>query len=154
MTRRRIGVYVGFDPTGPSLHVGHLIPFMALFWMHVHGYYAVSLVGKHLPVLMTTTDRRKLGAATAKFGDPTGRTTSRPVRSMSQATADMTSMHLQLKKLARSVLRYGEVYGYMEEYTRRRSLEKNSVWLNKVPILEFMKVVCGVRMAGLVNKDT
>ena len=98
-------------------------------------------------------DQTKLGAATAKFGDPTGRTTSRPIKSMSRATSDMTSMHLQLKKLGRSVITYGENYGYMEEYARRRTLERNSVWLNKVSILDFMKAVHGVRVANLMNRD-
>jgi tyrosyl-tRNA synthetase len=44
LTKKRIGVYVGVDPTAPSLHVGHLLPLMALYWMHLHGYRAVTLV--------------------------------------------------------------------------------------------------------------
>ncbi|RMZ72102.1 hypothetical protein GMOD_00007097 [Pyrenophora seminiperda CCB06] len=41
LTEKRIGVYVGVDPTAPSLHVGHLLPLMALYWMYLHGYYTV-----------------------------------------------------------------------------------------------------------------
>jgi tyrosyl-tRNA synthetase len=44
LTDKRIGVYVGVDPTAPSLHVGHLLPLMALYWMYLHGYHTVSLV--------------------------------------------------------------------------------------------------------------
>jgi tyrosyl-tRNA synthetase len=44
MKRKRVGAYVGIDPTASSMHVGHLIPFMALFWMYLHGYKAVTLV--------------------------------------------------------------------------------------------------------------
>jgi tyrosyl-tRNA synthetase len=44
LNRKRIGAYVGIDPTASSMHVGHLIPFMALFWMYIHGYHAVTLV--------------------------------------------------------------------------------------------------------------
>lgn len=44
MTEKRVGAYVGVDPTAPSMHVGHLIPLMALFWMHMYGYFAVTLV--------------------------------------------------------------------------------------------------------------
>jgi tyrosyl-tRNA synthetase len=44
LNRRRVGAYVGIDPTASSMHVGHLIPFMALFWMYMHGYHAVTLV--------------------------------------------------------------------------------------------------------------
>jgi tyrosyl-tRNA synthetase len=46
LTEKRIGVYVGVDPTAPSLHVGHLLPLMALYWMYLHGYYTVSLVSR------------------------------------------------------------------------------------------------------------
>ena len=45
MTKKRIGAYLGIDPTAPSLHVGHLVPLMSLFWMYVNGFHAVSLVG-------------------------------------------------------------------------------------------------------------
>ena len=44
MNGRRVGAYVGFDPTAPSLHVGHLVPLMGLYWMYIHGFHAVSLV--------------------------------------------------------------------------------------------------------------
>lgn len=44
MTEKRIGAYVGIDPTAPSMHVGHLLPLMVLYWMYIHGYHVVSLV--------------------------------------------------------------------------------------------------------------
>ena len=44
MNQKRVGVYLGVDPTAPSLHVGHLVPMMALFWMYVHGFHAITLV--------------------------------------------------------------------------------------------------------------
>jgi tyrosyl-tRNA synthetase len=49
LTEKRIGAYVGVDPTAPSLHVGHLLPLMALYWMYLHGYYTVSLVSDPQP---------------------------------------------------------------------------------------------------------
>ncbi|KAJ4358440.1 tyrosyl-tRNA synthetase [Didymosphaeria variabile] len=44
LTQKSIGAYVGVDPTAPSMHVGHLLPFMALFWMYLSGYPSVTLV--------------------------------------------------------------------------------------------------------------
>lgn len=44
LTQRRVGAYVGVDPTAPSLHIGHLVPFMALGWLYIHGYPATFLV--------------------------------------------------------------------------------------------------------------
>lgn len=45
LIERRVGVYCGVDPTAASLHVGHMVPFMALGWMYIYGYAANSLVG-------------------------------------------------------------------------------------------------------------
>lgn len=44
LTEKPVGAYVGVDPTAPSLHVGHLLPLMALFWLFLHGYPVVTLV--------------------------------------------------------------------------------------------------------------
>lgn len=64
MTEKRIGAYLGIDPTAPSLHVGHLIPLMSLFWMYVNGFHTVSLVSMAnihyslCPVLTPVAGRR------------------------------------------------------------------------------------------------
>lgn len=44
LTNRRVGVYAGIDPTAPSMHVGHMVPFMALAFMYIHGYSIHYLV--------------------------------------------------------------------------------------------------------------
>jgi tyrosyl-tRNA synthetase len=44
LTRKPVGAYVGVDPTAPSMHVGHLLPLMALYWLYLHGYRTVTLV--------------------------------------------------------------------------------------------------------------
>ena len=44
MTHKRVGIYAGVDPTGPSLHVGHMIPFMVLGWAYITGIKSVFLV--------------------------------------------------------------------------------------------------------------
>lgn len=44
LTSKRIGAYSGIDPTAPSLHLGHLLPLMVLFWLHAHGHHTTSLV--------------------------------------------------------------------------------------------------------------
>lgn len=45
ITEKRAGIYVGIDPTAPSLHIGHMLPFMVLAWAYVYGIRAVWLVG-------------------------------------------------------------------------------------------------------------
>ncbi len=52
MRQKRIGAYLGIDPTAPSLHVGHLVPLMSLFWMHVNGFHTVSLVSNTKSIVL------------------------------------------------------------------------------------------------------
>ena len=44
LTEKRIGIYCGIDPTAPSMHIGHLLPLMVLYWFYIKGYRACSLV--------------------------------------------------------------------------------------------------------------
>lgn len=46
LIEKRVGVYCGVDPTAASLHIGHMIPFMALGWMYVYGYASTYLVSR------------------------------------------------------------------------------------------------------------
>lgn len=55
--------YIGFDPTADSLHLGNLVGIVALAWLEKFG---------HTPVVL-------LGGATGKIGDPSGKSTERPL---------------------------------------------------------------------------
>lgn len=44
ITEKRAGIYVGIDPTAPSMHVGHMLPFMVLAWGYVWGLPVTFLV--------------------------------------------------------------------------------------------------------------
>ena len=55
-TGRRISGYIGFDPSGPWLHIGHLIPIFALLHLQRHGGVPVAL----------------MGGGTGMIGDPSG----------------------------------------------------------------------------------
>ena len=58
MAEGPVTFYVGFDPTGDSLHVGHLLPVMAMAHLQQAG---------HKPIVV-------LGGGVAMVGDPSGRT--------------------------------------------------------------------------------
>ena len=139
MTQKRVGAYVGIDPTAASLHVGHLLPLMSLFWMYVHGYHTVSL----------------LGGATAKIGDPTDRLTTREMEPGAVRTANMARMHFQLKKLWLNVEQYGRKYDYKWEWSWHRELINNNAWWNKLPMLEVLQVLGpGMRLGSMLARDT
>jgi tyrosyl-tRNA synthetase len=61
----RLSVYCGFDPTADSLHLGNLLGIVVLAWFQRCGHEAVALVG----------------GATGRVGDPSGRSSERPVLS-------------------------------------------------------------------------
>ncbi len=54
-------LYCGFDPTAPSLHVGSLVPLLALRRFQLHGHRPIALAG----------------GATGLIGDPSGRSAER-----------------------------------------------------------------------------
>ncbi len=139
MLEKRIGAYVGIDPTAPSLHVGHLLPLMPLFWMYLHGFRAVSLIG----------------GATAKIGDPTGRLTDREHLPNTTVAMNLAKMHYQLKKLWMNVVQLGLQYGYEKSWAQKRAVVQNGHWWNKLPLLEVMKRLGhGVRIGPMLSRDT
>lgn len=139
MTEKRIGAYVGIDPTASSLHIGHMLPLMSLFWMYVHGYHTVSL----------------LGGATARIGDPSGRLTTRENAKEAVRTQNMISMQNQLKKLWVNVEAYGKKYGYNWDFTWKRALLNNSAWWDSLPMIEVLQVLGpGMRLGSMLGRDT
>lgn len=50
LTEKRAGIYVGIDPTAPSMHVGHMLPFMVLAWGYVWGLPVTFLVSRMMSV--------------------------------------------------------------------------------------------------------
>ncbi|KAF2084465.1 tyrosyl-tRNA synthetase [Saccharata proteae CBS 121410] len=139
LTARRTGIYCGIDPTAPSLHVGHLLPFMVIFWLYLRGYKAFTLVG----------------STTAKIGDPTGRTEARQAIHRQEQVQHGKAMSDQVKKLWNSAERMGKKYGLEVQDGARRGVENNSVWLQKVPLMEFLKTMGrSVRLGPMLSRDT
>ncbi|MEV4179239.1 tyrosine--tRNA ligase [Nonomuraea sp. NPDC049709] len=65
MAKGPITVYSGFDPTAPSLHIGHFVPLLTLRRLQLAGHNPIGLVG----------------GATGLIGDPSGRNTERSLNS-------------------------------------------------------------------------
>ncbi|MDO6656184.1 MULTISPECIES: tyrosine--tRNA ligase [Bacillaceae] len=65
LSENRIALYSGFDPTADSLHIGHLLPVLALRRFQLAGHTPIALVG----------------GATGLIGDPSGRSNERTLNS-------------------------------------------------------------------------
>ncbi|EAS30078.3 tyrosine-tRNA ligase [Coccidioides immitis RS] len=138
ITRKRVGFYAGVDPTAPSLHIGHMLPFMILGWAYVHGLKAVFLIG----------------GSTAKIGDPTGRLEGRPLMDGATRRANIANIHLQLKRLGFSFEKYGRKHGFEWEWAWRRALENNNTWWNKQSLKEVMEVLgTSLRLGPMLGRD-
>ncbi|KAJ4374000.1 tyrosyl-tRNA synthetase [Neocucurbitaria cava] len=139
LTEKRIGVYVGVDPTAPSLHVGHLLPLMALYWMYLHGYYTVSL----------------LGGGTVQIGDPSGRTTARSRQGADVQSMNVESIQSQLEKLWTNVKCLGVRHQYSQSTSRRRDILNNRKWLEKLSAVELMRDLgSGMRLGPMLSRDS
>ncbi|KAK3300155.1 tRNA synthetases class I-domain-containing protein, partial [Chaetomium fimeti] len=139
MRLKRTAAYVGIDPSASSLHVGHLLPLMPLFWMYMHGYGAYTL----------------LGGSTVKIGDPTDRLKDRKPLEKSELAMNLTKVHFQTKKLWVNVELQARRHGYEKEWAWKRGLVNNNTWWNSVPLLDVLKRVGGsLRIGPMLSRDT
>ncbi|KAK2596867.1 hypothetical protein N8I77_012755 [Diaporthe amygdali] len=138
MTQKRVAAYAGVDPTASSLHLGHLLPFMPLFWMYMHGYGAFTLVG----------------GSTARIGDPTGRTDSRPQLERKDLVQNLTVIHYQLVTIWKHVEMASQRFGFEKEWAWKRGIVNNSAWWGKLPMLDVVRRLgTQMRMGPLLSRD-
>lgn len=109
LKNKKISLYCGTDPTGDSLHIGHLIPFIVLKRFELAGYHPYILIG----------------GATGSIGDPSGRKTERKLQSMEQVEHNVKSLTEQMTRL------FGGS-GHI-------SFVNNYDWLSKINLLDFLR---------------
>ncbi|KAI0266682.1 hypothetical protein BC834DRAFT_873037 [Gloeopeniophorella convolvens] len=133
-------VYSGIDPTATSLHVGHILPMMCLVHFQIRGHQVISLIG----------------GATSLIGDPSGRSTERPL--MEEALVQDNMM-----KLTASVQRFFErAHGYAEKRTPLLGtthppprVMNNIDWFRGLGVLEFLRVAgTAARVNTMVARES
>ncbi len=82
LLRGNVSGYIGFDPTGDSLHIGHLVQVMGLVHFQRCGHSPVALVG----------------GGTGMIGDPSGRSAERNLISLEQVAENAESIRGQLER--------------------------------------------------------
>ncbi|MGA2658944.1 MAG: tyrosine--tRNA ligase [Verrucomicrobiota bacterium] len=78
-----ITLYCGFDPTADSLHVGNLVPLLALRRFQLLGHHPIALAG----------------GATGSIGDPSGKTQERQLLTREVLAANIAKLKEQLRRL-------------------------------------------------------
>lgn len=67
----------------------------------------------------------------------------------------MATMHMMLKKLWINVEIYARKYDYKWEWAWHRELVNNNTWINKLPMIEVLKLLGpGVRIGTMLGRDT
>jgi tyrosyl-tRNA synthetase len=108
--QKTISAYIGFDPTAKSLHVGSLIPIMALAHLQQHGHRPIALVG----------------GGTALIGDPSGKKEMRPVLSHEEIRDNAEGLKQQLAR-------------YMTLDGHQGQLLNNMDWLAPLNYIDFLR---------------
>ena len=83
LDQEQISLYCGFDPTADSLHIGHLLPVLALRRFQLAGHKPIALVG----------------GATGMIGDPSGKADMRKMMTVETIDHNVACIKKQLSRL-------------------------------------------------------
>jgi tyrosyl-tRNA synthetase len=120
---RQLRVKLGIDPTAPDIHLGHAVVLRKLREFQDDGHRVVLIVGDY----------------TARVGDPSGRTSLRPMLSDAEIEANAATFHAQALKI-------------LDEDPELLELRRNSEWLD-MPMLELLRLVRTSTAAQLLERD-
>jgi tyrosyl-tRNA synthetase len=109
-----ITAYIGYDCTAPSLHIGHLLPTMMLYWMQQTGHRPIAL----------------MGGGTTRVGDPSGKDESRKI-----LTDDVINENLKsIRKTFDKFLKFGSG-------PKDAVMANNADWLNSLNYIDMLREV-------------
>ncbi len=108
----KLSFYVGIDPTFKSLHIGHVMPLIALKYLCEAGHRAVIL----------------LGGGTARIGDPSGKTQTRKMLSYEEIDANVESIKKQ-------------IMSFLAVDSENLVFANNKEWLGDLNYIDFLRDV-------------
>ena len=111
---RQLVGYIGYDCTAPSLHIGHLLPIMMLYWMQQTGHRPIAL----------------MGGGTTRVGDPSGKDASRRILNYEQIEQNKQS----IKGTFARFLRFGPSGS-------DALMADNAEWLTALNYIDFLRDV-------------
>src|SRR5438874_11999127 len=120
---RPLRVKLGIDPTAPDIHLGHAVVLRKLREFQVAGHRVVLILGDY----------------TARVGDPSGRTSLRPMLSQEEIEANAATFQEQAAKI-------------LDSDPRRLEVRHNSEWLD-MPMAALLELVGTTTAAQLLERD-
>ncbi|MDG1891561.1 MAG: tyrosine--tRNA ligase [Verrucomicrobiota bacterium] len=112
LTEGPLTLYCGFDPTADSLHVGHLVPLIALRRFQDMGHHPIAVAG----------------GATGSIGDPSGKSAERQLLTREQLNHNIALVQGQLKRLLD-----------FEVTSNPARLVDNASWVGGISYLDFLR---------------
>jgi tyrosyl-tRNA synthetase len=123
-TGRRLRVKLGLDPTASDLHLGHAVVLRTLRRFQDAGHVAVLI----------------LGDFTARVGDPSGRSATRPRLTKEEVDAAAATYVDQLTRL-------------LDPDPSRLEVRRNSEWLDKMGIEDVLRLAARTTVARMLERD-
>ncbi|WP_185873269.1 tyrosine--tRNA ligase [Blattabacterium cuenoti] len=124
--KKPITIYVGFDPTSNSLHIGNLLIIITLIHFKKFGYNTIILIG----------------GATGLIGDPSGKESERKILNKSILKTNIISIKIQIYKLFKS-------------FSEKIELLNNFDWIKQISFIDFIrKVGKYLSVNYLISKDS
>lgn len=114
LANEAVTVYNGFDATADSLHVGHMVPLLALARLQRFGHHPIALAG----------------GGTSMIGDPSGKSAERQLLSREQIEANVGSIKKQLA-----------MFLDFETKTNPARVINNADWLLSLQLVDFLRDV-------------
>ncbi len=112
LEKERVTGYIGFDPSAASLHVGSLLPVMALARFQKYGHRPIGIVG----------------GGTGLVGDPSGKSEERPLLSKEQIEENLQGLRKQL-----------ELFLDFQAKDNAAQIVNNADWLAPVALMDFLR---------------
>lgn len=114
LNEESVKLYIGFDPTADSLHIGHLLPVLTLRRFQERGHVPVALVG----------------GGTGMIGDPSFKDAERSLNSTETVKSWANSLKNQLSRFID-----------FEDDTNPAIIANNADWLSELSLIDFLRDV-------------
>ena len=121
-TGEPLRVKQGFDPTRPDLHIGHAVSIRKLRTFQELGHEVIFVVGDY----------------TARVGDPSGRSETRP--------------RLTPEEIAANAATYAQQVGHILD-VRKVRVEHNSRWLGPLDLAQLLELTATYTVARMLERD-
>ena len=114
LAREKVTAYIGFDPTAPSLHVGTMLPIMALARLQRFGHTPIAIVG----------------GGTGLIGDPAGKSQERVLLSREEVSNNLEGIRRQLERFLD-----------FDSAVNRAHIVNNADWLDELSLMDFLREI-------------